>query len=43
MKLVIGSRGSKLALAQTYYVKRLLERVDENLEIEIKVVKTRGV
>ena len=42
MKLVIGSRGSKLALAQTYYVKRLLERIDENLEIEIKVVKTRG-
>ncbi|MBW9223564.1 hydroxymethylbilane synthase [Methanothermococcus sp. SCGC AD-155-E23] len=42
MKLVIGSRGSKLALAQTYYVKSLLERIDENLEIEIKVVKTKG-
>jgi len=39
---VIGSRGSKLALAQTYYVKSLLERIDENLEIEIKVVKTKG-
>lgn len=42
MKLIIGSRGSKLALAQTYYVKDLLEKIDENLDIEIKVVKTKG-
>ena len=42
MKLVIGSRGSKLALVQTYYVKDLLEKIDENLDIEIKVIKTRG-
>ena len=42
LKLVIGSRGSKLALVQTYYVKDLLEKIDENLDIEIKVIKTRG-
>jgi len=42
LKLIIGSRGSKLALVQTYYVKDLLEKIDENLDIEIKVVKTRG-
>ncbi|HIP90930.1 MAG TPA: hydroxymethylbilane synthase [Methanothermococcus okinawensis] len=42
MKLVIGSRGSKLALAQTYYVKELLERIDKNLDIEIKIIKTKG-
>jgi len=39
---VIGSRGSKLALAQTYYVKELLERIDKNLDIEIKIIKTKG-
>lgn len=42
LKLVIGSRGSKLALAQTYYVKELLERIDKNLDIEIKIIKTKG-
>ena len=42
LKLIIGSRGSKLALAQTFYVKDLLEKIDEDLDIEIKVVKTRG-
>ena len=42
MKLIIGSRGSKLALAQTYYVKNLLEKIDRELEVEIKVVKTKG-
>jgi len=42
LKLVIGSRGSKLALAQTYYIKNLLEKIDEDLEVEIKIVKTKG-
>ena len=42
MKIVIGTRGSKLALAQTYYVKNLLENLNENLDIEIKIIKTTG-
>jgi len=42
LKLIIGSRGSKLALAQTYYIKNLLEKIDEDIEVEIKIVKTRG-
>jgi hydroxymethylbilane synthase len=44
LKIVIGTRGSKLALAQTYYVKNLLENLDvnENLDIEVKIIKTTG-
>ena len=42
MKIVIGTRGSKLALAQTYYIKNLLENLNENLDIEIKIIKTTG-
>ncbi|MDD9897532.1 MAG: hydroxymethylbilane synthase [Candidatus Melainabacteria bacterium] len=41
-KLIIGSRDSKLALIQTYWVRdRLLETYPE-LEIEIKEIKTQG-
>lgn len=39
MKLVVGTRGSKLALAQT---KKVVERLKEKYEVEIKVVKTAG-
>ncbi|WP_292460047.1 hydroxymethylbilane synthase [Methanothermococcus sp.] len=42
MKITIGTRGSKLALAQTYYVKNILENLNENLDIEIKIIKTAG-
>lgn len=40
MKLVVGSRGSKLALVQT---KRVMERLEkEGYEVELKVIKTEG-
>jgi len=42
LKITIGTRGSKLALTQTYYIKNLLENLNENLDIEIKIIKTKG-
>lgn len=41
-KIVIGSRGSKLALSQSETVKRELAKHFPNLEIEIRVIKTEG-
>ncbi len=42
MKLTIGSRGSKLALTQTQWVKtRILER-SPGLEAEIRIIRTAG-
>ena len=44
-KFIIGSRGSKLSLAYSNYVKKLLikfnPQFDDNL-IEIKIIKTSG-
>jgi len=40
-KLVIGSRGSKLALWQAEFIKKELVRTDD-VKIEIKVIKTTG-
>jgi hydroxymethylbilane synthase len=40
--LVIGSRGSELALWQANYIKNELEKLDSNLKIEIKLIKTKG-
>lgn len=42
MKIVIGSRGSKLALAQSELVKNKLEAYNENFDVEIKVIDTKG-
>ena len=42
MELVFGTRGSKLALAQTESVIRLLTSVVPELNVEVKVVKTLG-
>ncbi|MFA3782382.1 hydroxymethylbilane synthase [Melioribacteraceae bacterium 4301-Me] len=42
IKLIIGSRGSELALWQANYVKKELERKNKNLSVEIKIVKTKG-
>ncbi len=39
-RVVIGSRGSKLALAQAEKVRRLLE--EEGYEVEVRVIKTHG-
>ncbi|EHP89145.1 hydroxymethylbilane synthase [Methanotorris formicicus] len=40
MKVIIGTRGSKLALTQTYQVADLLK--NEGVETEIKIIKTFG-
>jgi hydroxymethylbilane synthase len=39
-KIIIGSRGSDLALWQVYHVKAQLENL--NCEVEIKIIKTQG-
>lgn len=41
-KLIIGSRGSELALWQAYFVKKLLEKRNKELSIEIKIINTKG-
>ncbi len=41
-KLIIGSRGSELALWQARFVKRELERKNKNLLVEIKIINTKG-
>ncbi|HEY4756849.1 MAG TPA: hydroxymethylbilane synthase [Ignavibacteriaceae bacterium] len=41
-KIIIGSRGSKLALWQANFVKRELEKRNKNLRVEIKIIKTKG-
>jgi hydroxymethylbilane synthase len=40
--LVIGSRGSKLALAQTELVRAQLSRLNPLLELRIEIIKTTG-
>ncbi|MGN1182037.1 MAG: hydroxymethylbilane synthase [Faecalibacillus sp.] len=42
MKIIIGSRGSKLAIAQSEEVKQALLKIDSQLEIEIKAISTKG-
>lgn len=42
MKIVIGSRGSQLAMWQTHHIKSLLEQAHPGLEIEIRKITTRG-
>jgi hydroxymethylbilane synthase len=41
-KLIIGSRGSELALWQTYFVKAKLESLFPDINLEIKIIKTTG-
>lgn len=41
-KLVIGTRGSDLALWQANFVKKELEKKNKNLSVEIKIIKTKG-
>ena len=40
--LIIGSRGSKLALWQTSHIKAALEQLHPELAIEIEIIKTTG-
>lgn len=41
-KIIIGSRGSKLALWQANYIKKELKRIHKNITVEIKIIKTKG-
>ncbi|MCB9209201.1 MAG: hydroxymethylbilane synthase [Ignavibacteriales bacterium] len=41
-KLIIGSRGSDLALWQANFVKRELEKANKGLKVEINIIKTKG-
>jgi hydroxymethylbilane synthase len=41
-KLIIGSRGSELALWQANFVKKELEKKHRGLSVEIKIIKTKG-
>lgn len=41
-KIVIGTRGSKLALWQTEFVKKKLVEIFPEVEFEIKIIKTKG-
>ena len=41
-KLVIATRGSKLALWQSNHIKAELEKLDSSLDIELKVIVTKG-
>jgi hydroxymethylbilane synthase len=41
-RLVIGSRGSKLALVQAELIKGMLERLNPDLELRIEIIKTTG-
>ena len=42
MKIIVGSRGSSLALKQTEYVIEKLQRAYPENEYEIKVIHTIG-
>src|SRR5262249_33316086 len=41
-KLIIGSRGSQLALAQAKWIKEQLENLRSDIELEIAIIKTSG-
>ena len=41
-KIVIGSRGSELALWQANFIKREIEKRNKNVRVEINIIKTKG-
>lgn len=41
-KIIIGTRGSKLALWQTEFVKEKLLKIFPDLEFEVRIIKTKG-
>jgi len=41
-KIIIGSRGSELALWQAKFVKKELEKKNKNVSVEIRIIKTKG-
>jgi hydroxymethylbilane synthase len=38
--LIIGSRGSELALWQTNFIKSEIEKKNKNITVEVKLIKT---
>lgn len=43
MKVVIGTRGSKLALAQSHWIRKQLLSADNGVDdVELQIIKTRG-
>jgi hydroxymethylbilane synthase len=40
--VIIGSRGSELALWQANFVKKELERIHKSISVEIRIIKTKG-
>ena len=42
MKIIVGTRGSKLALIQTNWVVEELKKANPGIEFEVKVIKTKG-
>ena len=40
--LIIGSRGSPLALAQTHFIRDRLQATHAGLSVEVKIIKTSG-
>lgn len=42
MKLVVGTRGSNLALVQTNWVVEQLKKANPEVEFEVKIIKTKG-
>lgn len=41
-KIIIGSRGSELALWQANHIKKLVEKSHRSVKVEIKIIKTKG-
>src|SRR5512141_893540 len=41
-KIVIGTRGSKLALWQSEWIKSELQKLNPNLEVQLNKIKTTG-
>ncbi len=41
-KIVIGSRGSELALWQAKFIKKEIKKTVKNVKVEIKIIKTTG-
>lgn len=42
MKIIVGSRGSKLAITQTNWVIDKIKEHNKDLDIELKIIKTKG-
>jgi hydroxymethylbilane synthase len=40
--IVIGSRGSELALWQSSFVKKEIEKINKHISVEIRIIKTKG-